>query len=172
MELVLGREDVIEAVVEGAVDEDVAAVAVAGDGMVWDLVWRLLLVALRTDVVMDCVVVVAGGCVEVGGRRVVDGGPVEGRAVEPEEEVLGGGREAGGPRGVGGGPRGVPSSFCTSGAFLSAVMCSLDLEPSLYSMKDPVMSRSFMTYSGVRLTSFLFLRSSSMVILSKETWMP
>ena len=124
---------------------------------------------LRTDVVMDCVVVVAGGSVEVGGGRVVDGRPVEGRVVGPEEEVLGGGREAGGPRGGGGGPRGVPSSFCISGAFLSAVMCSLDLEPSLYSMKDPVMSRSFMTYSGVRLTNFLFLKSSSMVILSTET---
>ena len=33
-ELVLGREDVMEAVVEGAVDEDVAAVVVAEDGMV------------------------------------------------------------------------------------------------------------------------------------------
>ena len=47
MELVLGREDVMEAVVEGAVDEDVAAVVVADDGMVWGLVWGLLLVLLN-----------------------------------------------------------------------------------------------------------------------------
>ena len=97
---------------------------------------------------------------EVGGGREVGG---------PEAEVVGGGRVAGGPRGGGGGPRGCPSAVLISGAFFRAVMWSLDLDPSLYSMKEPVMSRSLMTYSGVRLTSFLFLRSSSMTMLSMET---
>ena len=73
---------------------------------------------------------------EVGGGREVGG---------PEAEVVGGGRVAGGPRGGGGGPRGCPSAVLISGAFFRAVMWSLDLDPSLYSMKEPVMSRILMT---------------------------